>query len=404
MDKTSVTISLSATLAVQSLAAMAAVTVPVFTPIAAREIGISPTYVGIYVALMYITGMMSSLWSGAFIIRYGAIRISQFSLGLCAFGVALTALGDISLFVVSALILGLGYGPMTPASSHILSRNTPQHLLSFVFSLKQTSVPLGGAMAAALVPPLVLLYGWQNSAMIMGILCLAVAILVQPVRSRLDRDRLTGRPLSFQAVTQPLKMVLSHRPFMKLAITSMIFSGMQLCLITYLVIYLTNNVGISLVTAGLTLSAAQTVSMLARILWGLFADRYIKPRLMLGILGIAMSLGAIATALFSPGWPYVGILVVSILYGATANGWNGVYLAEVARLAPEGKVGIVTGGTLFFTFLGIVIGPPLFGAVVAGTDSYSFAFVAVAILTLACGTVLIFSKEGSVADSYSSKG
>ena len=403
MDKKGITISLSATLAVQALASMAAVTVPVFAPIAAGEIGISPTYVGLYVALMYLTSMISSLWSGAFIIRYGAIRISQFSLGLCAFGLALTALGDIPLFVVSALILGLGYGPMTPASSHILSRNTPPRLLSFVFSLKQTSVPLGGAMAAALVPPLVLLYGWQNSAMIVSILCFAVAILVQPVRSRLDHDRLPGRQLSFQAVTQPLQMVLSQRPVIKLAITSMIFSGMQLCLITYLVIYLTKNIGISLVTAGLTLSAAQTASMLARVVWGFIADRYIRPRLMLGTLGIAMSLGAIATALFSPDWPYIAILVVSILYGATAIGWNGVYLAEVARLAPEGKVGIVTGGTLFFTFLGVVIGPPFFGAMVAGTNSYSLAFVAFAILTLACGTILIFSQKRSVAYSCSSK-
>ena len=198
-------------------------------------------------------------------------------------------------------------------------------------------------------------------------------------------------------------MVLSQRPFMKLAITSMIFSGMQLCLITYLVIYLTKNIGISLITAGLTLSAAQTVSIFARIGWGITADRYIRPRLLLGILGIGMSLGAIATALFSPAWPYIVILVVSTLFGATAIGWNGVYLAEVARLAPEGKAGVVTGGTLFFTYLGVVVGPPFFGTIVVATDSYSLAYAVFAILTLAWGAVLIFSRHKNSKCSYTSK-
>src|SRR3546814_13804897 len=53
-------------------------------------------------------------------------------------------------------------------------------------------------------------------------------------------------------------------------------------------------------------------------------------------------------------------LIVLSLFGASAVGWNGVYLAEVARQAPKGQASIATGGTLCVTFLGIVIGPPIF--------------------------------------------
>ncbi len=43
-----------------------------------------------------------------------------------------------------------------------------------------------------------------------------------------------------------------------------------------------------------------------------------------------------------------------LLMFAAAIGWNGVYLAEVARLGPSGRIDSVTGGPLSPTFAGIV--------------------------------------------------
>lgn len=67
---------LVATLGVQALVSMASTTVPVFAPVAAKQMGIDTTYLGGYVALIYIGGMFSSLMSGDIIIRYGAVRVS----------------------------------------------------------------------------------------------------------------------------------------------------------------------------------------------------------------------------------------------------------------------------------------------------------------------------------------
>ena len=66
------------------------------------------------------------------------------------------------------------------------------------------------------------------------------------------------------------------------------------------------------------------------------ADNWVKPRLLLGMLGVGMSVAAFMTALISSAWPAAAVFVVSLVYGATAVGWNGVYLAEVARIAPAG--------------------------------------------------------------------
>ena len=80
--------------------------------------------------------------------------------------------------------------------------------------------------------------------------------------------------------------------------------------------------------------------------------------------------------------------MVRIVYGASAIGWNGVYLSEVARQAPEGKASMATGGTLTFTFLGVVIGPPIFGALSTAFGSYRAGFLALVLTSSLCAWVL----------------
>lgn len=398
MDKR-IIIPLTLTLIVQAIVSMVAVTVPVLAPSAAPDIKVSATYAGIYVSLMYIGSMLSSLWSADFILRYGALRVSQVCLCLTGIGLIMTSLATIPAMIISALVIGFGYGPVTPSSSHILVRNTPPRMMSFVFSLKQTGVPLGGVLAGAIVPSLVIYAGWQNAVVSIGLFTILLVLLLSPFRSAIDNDRQPNRKISFRGVSRPLQMVVSHRPLRRLAIISFLYAGMQLCLFTYLVIYLTEDVGMAFIAAGLTLSAAQMSGTIGRILWGVLADRLIKPRTLLGLLGIGMSLGAIATALIQNDWPLTAIVSVTIIFGGTAVGWNGVYLAEAARRAPEGQVGAATGGTLFFTYFGVVLGPPIFAGVVSATGSYPLAFISFAALTFIGGIMTLLTGMRQRASS-----
>ncbi len=391
MENKRIILPLTITLIVQAIVSMVAVTIPVLAPSAASDIGISATFAGIYVSLMYIGSMVSSLWSGDFILRYGALRVSQISLLLAGTGLILTALATIPAMIISAFVIGFGYGPVTPASSHILVRNTPSHMMSFVFSLKQTGVPLGGVLAGAIVPSLVIFAGWKSAAVYIGLFTITLVLFLHPFRQAIDDDRQPQRRISFRGVTHPLQMVISYRPLRRLAIISFLYAGMQLCLFTYMVIYLTEDVGMAFIAAGLTLSAAQMSGTIGRIIWGILADRYIKPGKLLGLLGVGMSLGAVATAMIQSSWPLSLILLATILFGGTAIGWNGVYLAEAARRAPDGQVSAATGGTLFFTFFGVVLGPPIFGGVVSTTGSYPLAYLFFAVLTLIGGIMTLVS-------------
>ncbi|HEY1231582.1 MAG TPA: MFS transporter, partial [Ramlibacter sp.] len=286
-----------------------------------------------------------------------------------------------------AVLVGLGYGPVTPASSHLLARTTPAHRMSLVFSLKQTGVPLGGVLAGALVP-LLLGWGWQVALLCVAIANLACALVAQPLRRELDADRDARQPFVVGHLAKPVRLVLSHPELRRLAGCSFVFSIAQLSLTTYLVTYLNVTLGYSLVSAGVALSVSQFAGVGGRIAWGYVADRWLGARRMLVLLAVLMTLAALATALLPAGTPPAAVLLVLAVYGMSAIGWNGVYLAEVARQAPAGEASVATGGSLAFTFLGVVLGPPVFGALAGLAGSYRVGFGAVAAVLLACALVM----------------
>jgi MFS family permease len=86
------------------------------------------------------------------------------------------------------------------------------------------------------------------------------------------------------------------------------------------------------------------------------------------------------------------VFAVCAVFGATAIGWNGVQLAQVARHAPPGQAGTVTGASGFLTFAGVVLGPPTFALLATLIASYRIGFAAFGTLSLACG-LWLFTKS-----------
>ncbi|HRN07484.1 MAG TPA: MFS transporter [Ottowia sp.] len=371
--------SLTVTTAIQAMVSMALLTLPAMAPAVARALAVPSTLVGAYVALCYFAAMLSSLVGGTLVRRLGAIRVSQLGLGLCAVGLALCALPWLPAVALGALCIGAGYGPITPASSHLLALTTPAHRMSLVFSIKQTGVPAGGMLAGALVPGLSLWLGWQGTLLAVAGVCALCAALAQPLRAALDADRQPAQPLALQALFKPIGMVLGQPSLRALAACSFLFSAVQVSTTAYMVTYLNESLGMTLLAAGAALSVSQLAGVVGRIAWGAVADRGLGPRNTLMLLATLMMAGSVLTALLQPQWPTLLIWAIVALLGASAIGWNGVYLATVARQAPPGQAGVATGGTLLFTFMGVVCGSPAFGALAGASGSYRIAFAALAL-------------------------
>ena len=367
------------TLAIQAMASMAVLTLPVLAPVLGTELHVSPSFAGLYIGVVYIGATIGSLAAGAGVARWGPVRMSQGSLLLCAIGLALCCSGVFILMALGALLMGLGYGPITPASSHLLARSTPPHRMSLMFSLKQTGVPLGGMLAGALVPGVMLLTSWRWGLASVALLCVACAVLAQSLRARLDQQRDPFAAIGLRKLAEPVRLVAGHVRLRALALCSFFFSAAQLCLTTYTVIYLHSELGFGLVAAGFALSVCQLAGVVGRVLWGHVSDKGLGPLRTLALLALAIVLCCLGTALLRTTSPLLLVLSLLTVFGATAIGWNGVFLAEVARQAPAGLTGMATGGASALTFLGVVIVPPLFALLATTTGSYRISYAVLAI-------------------------
>lgn len=388
---------LAVTLAIQTLVAVAVYCAPVMAPVVARDLQVAPSAIGWFIAIVYLGSMVGSVTAGGWVARFGPIRVSQVGLALCLAGLALAASAILPLVMLGAFVIGLGYGPSTPASSQILVRASPPERIALTFSIKQTGVPLGGAIAGAAVPVMVLWLDWRATAIVIGLACVALALAIEPWRASQDRALDPRAPLSFAAAVAPVLLVLRAASLRQMALTSFVYGGVQITLVTYLVTFLTESFAMTLVLAGFVMAVSQIASVAGRVLWGVLADRVFARRTMLGLLGIGMGFSAIATLAASPGWPAWLLFIFAAAFGSTAVGWNGVYLAEVARIAPRGQISEATGGCLFFTFLGVVITPPAFNAVLAWSASYPLSYAAFGVPALAIGVWLLAARGAARA-------
>ena len=384
--------SLLVTLAVQIQASLIVFTPPILAPDAQQDIGVSAAAVGLVTALIYLASVPSALVSGLLVSRIGAIRVSQLCVLFASTGIILISTGDPLIIVIGALVVGIGYGAVTPSSSTVLADQAPKNVRSLIFSIKQSGVPIGGAIAGTLVPFLIYRFGWREAAIITGLIGFFVIVLAQLIQKKIDRPTLRSPELAQSlSLIKPIKFVFADRKLRELAVSSFAFSGMQMSLGSYLVVMLTEQAQLTVAVAGYALSVAMIAGVIGRLFWGGLADYGISPRRVLGFLGFLMGLSASAICFVNSEFSITLVYVLAFFFGASAVGWNGVYIAEVARIAPTGQTGMATGGSLAMTYSGVVLLPTSFWLIYLITNSYIWGFLALGLLTFWRG--LLFFKR-----------
>ena len=384
--------SLLVTLAVQIQASLIVFTPPILAPDAQQDIGVSAAAVGLVTALIYLASVPSALISGLLVSRIGAIRVSQLCVLFASTGIILISTGDPLIIVIGALVVGIGYGAVTPSSSTVLADQAPENVRSLIFSIKQSGVPIGGAIAGTLVPFLMYRFGWREAAIITGLIGFFVIVLAQLIQKKIDRPTLRSPELAQSlSLIKPIKFVFADRKLRELAVSSFAFSGMQMSLGSYLVVMLTEQAQLTVAVAGYALSVAMIAGVIGRLFWGGLADYGISPRRVLGFLGFLMGLSASAICFVNSEFSITLVYVLAFFFGASAVGWNGVYIAEVARIAPTGQTGMATGGSLAMTYSGVVLLPTSFWLIYLITNSYIWGFLALGLLTFWRG--LLFFKR-----------
>jgi predicted MFS family arabinose efflux permease len=373
---------------VQAFATLAVLALPTLAPKAAIAYGVGAEIVGYQISLTYISAALLSSFAGVFVRRHGAARISSTAVLLGAAGLTGLASGNLVIAALASVVIGLAYGLTNPSASHLLWRFGPSRRRNLIFALKQTGVPLGGMLAALLLPTLSERLGWQGAMLVATSFCLALAMPLWLMRRRWDDDRDPAARIQ-GALLAGLRMMFSSRRLLALSVMGWGYASAQLCLLSFLVTMLVQDLGWSLVAAGGMATLMQIGGVTGRVFWSILADRTGRGIDILIFLGIAAAACALTVAMVRADWPVAALAALLFAFGFCLVGWNGLYMAEVARASTPENVSVATGGVLVFNFAGIVLGPAAFATVYKIVGSYALTYGIFAVLPLIGAAALL---------------
>lgn len=348
--------------------------IPVVMPLIQKEFRLSLAEVGVLVSLVNTGVVASAIWAGKAADRFGERLIIAYGTiagGSIILMVYLTA-SFISLIPV-LLLLGVPLASGTPAGSKAVAGWFGQRERGMAMGIRQTAIPLGGTIAALVLPSLGLAFGWRFALSLVGVTAIGTGVAVL----RLYQEPETQPVHRGNAPIGGIRDIVRRKGIWIVALYAAILAGSQWCYLSYVELYLTEDIHLPLVRAATLLAAAQILGAAGRIGSGLISDRFFvgqrKPVLV--ILGFLTIVLALVTAMLSAGTARWAIAVIVVCLGFASMSWQGLYLTLISEIVGGRMAGQAIGLTNTIVFFGIVILPPVFGMIADYTGSYQLAWI-----------------------------
>ncbi|MGH7324586.1 MAG: MFS transporter, partial [Candidatus Rokuibacteriota bacterium] len=202
-------------------------------------------------------------------------------------------------------------------------------------------------------------------------------------------------PAPAHGAGRALRLVLGTRDLWLVALATLVFAGMQTVWMAFLVLYLTDVVGVSLLAAGRYLALAQVAGMIGRIVFGMLSDRTFggRRRAPLILAGVGSTACSLAIAGTGPGTSALALASLALIFGFAGIGWNGVQHTLMAELAGPGSAGTAVGLGLAVSSLGVTLAPPIFGWCVERVGGYREPWVGLALTMVGALGLLALVRE-----------
>ena len=377
-------------LAAQTMANIGPLGLPAIAALIREDLGLTLPQAGSLLSLYYVGPVLMSMPAGFLTDRWGMSRMlvaGQAVIGLGLLGVAFSQ--SYAALVAMLIASGFGYGMLNPTSTKVVIGWFPFRQRATMVGFKQVGLPFGGALGAALMPALGLALGWRV-AVVTSALILALTVLASIIVYR-DPPTAPVAPGGQSA----LRAVMLSRDLWLVGLSTLVFAATQTVWMGYLVLYLRDVVGLSLVAAGGFLALAQASGMVGRVAFGVLSDRAFggRRRAPLLLAGAGSALCSLAMAWTGAGSATAWITVLALVFGFVGIGWNGVQHTLMAELAGPRAAGTAVGFGLAISSAGVTLGPPIFGKFVELTGGYRPAWIALALSMTGALTLLALVRE-----------
>jgi sugar phosphate permease len=351
--------------------------IPLLAPSLRNQYDLTLAQIGIVVAAPWVGMLLSTLPWGHAVDRFGE-RLTL-SIGLSACAICLVGAAFAEDF--TALVILVGAATCAGSSVHsgsgrAVMRWFRPHERGLALGLRQTAVPIGGAIAAISLP----LLGGARA----GFLFLASLVLVGGLAGA---ALMRSRPHLECVDSTARELVLRDRRLVRLCAVSGLYVFAQVVLVGFLVLFLEHERDFSPGAAAAALAASQLGAAAFRIglgRWSDVAQSRVRPLRTLGC-AMAASIGIAAAATTATGW-----IVAAAFVAATAlsMAWNGLSFTIAAEFGGR-RSGAAIGFHQTVISASGIVAPIVFTALVSAT-SWQIAFGAAALFPLT-GWILLRS-------------
>ena len=322
------------------------------------DLNISRATLGWLVSTNVIIAALFSPFAGLLTDRLGGKSAIIAVFGTSAAAFALFGLTTaLALLFVGSAVAAFSQAGGNPSTNTLIGQVLPRGERGVVTGIKQSGVQAGIALAGLTLPAIAIAVGWRGAMLLVAAGPIAAGILAVFVVPSTEPDG-TDRTEESGAMPPSIRWLTAY---------GFVF-GFAGSVTFFLPLFAEEALGFDPRLAGAAAALGGVVAFGSRILWARRAeqrDDYTGPLGTMAILGMA------AAALFLAS-PTIIVLVWAavILTGMSTSAWNSVGMLAVINEAgaPTGRA---SGVVLLGFLLGLGIGPPLYGATVDTTGSYT---------------------------------
>lgn len=360
-------------------------------PELATETGLNARDFGLSITFTFFGAFLSSPFTGAYVRRFGGSgAIVRFCVAMAG-AMALVLTGTWTGTMIAAFLFGLGYGPQGPIGMTLVTQSAEPTRRGLFLALRHSAVPLAASLAGRILPPFMLVAGWQSGVLsVAGLLLLAAAFTL--LFSGLFRvETAPPRNLSLAQRFRELFRVPANLRFLWTA--GFAFAFTQTAVTTFSYIYLLEVAGFSAIAAGIFASNLHATALIGRPILGILTDRLGSPSLVLA--GIAVvTVGAIIALLNTgsetPGW---ALIPLALACGVSGQCWNSVFVTAMSFRVESADLAELNGRAFAFMSVGWMASPPIIWALIEVTGGYSVPLLAIAALNAVVAFVLLWRGE-----------
>jgi MFS family permease len=291
------------------------------------------------------------------------------SAGLAGAGGALAAAAATGSFgaLVGALVGAGALGAsVNAASGRAIMSWFPAGELGLALGIRQTAIPIGGAVGAGVLPLLASAGGTRLAFLVLGGAAVGGAATAAAF--------MRGSPRREPELTEVGRPLRDPRMWL-LAGGAALYLVSQTAITGFVVLFLHEHRHVSTHAAAALLAAVNVLAVGARIGSGRISDRMGTRLRPLRVIGISLTAATAAVAGLTDA-PLAALVIAFVVGGVLSMAWNGLAFAAAAESAGPAQ----TGSALGFqqTLLGVTgaVVPPAFAAVAASSWRLAFALAA----------------------------